>query len=278
MATMFDVLDQLEITHTGQPGHILCPLHDEDTPSLMVWDDHWYCFGCSKGGNARDLVYALHGDRGVEEMQSQDLTVARRTAPPRPLLDAAGYFETHGSGWDEEHFALIKRRWPYLNVPMVRLAAANRVRPIDEGLAFVHHNAGRPVGIKIKHFNGKVTSVPGSQYPHLWSSCPIVHRRLPVIVCEGEPDCLALSQYTRSLTANVLSLPSGAGVWKPAFLDDVGELVPSRVWVCTDNDRAGDDAADRIIRSFRWGADRLELPGLYKDAADALHAGWKPDL
>lgn len=29
-----------------ETGKILCPIHDEDNPSVQVYDDHLYCFGC----------------------------------------------------------------------------------------------------------------------------------------------------------------------------------------------------------------------------------------
>src|SRR5262249_54349563 len=35
-------------------GEIRCPFHDDDTPSLHVYDDHYYCFGCHKHGGHLD--------------------------------------------------------------------------------------------------------------------------------------------------------------------------------------------------------------------------------
>ncbi len=42
----------------------LCPLpdHDEKTPSFTVYpDDHWWCFGCDRGGDVLDLHQLAHG-------------------------------------------------------------------------------------------------------------------------------------------------------------------------------------------------------------------------
>lgn len=42
----------------------LCPLpdHDEKTPSFTVFpDDHWWCFGCNRGGDVLDLHQLAHG-------------------------------------------------------------------------------------------------------------------------------------------------------------------------------------------------------------------------
>jgi len=45
----------------GEPnrmGFILCPFHNEKTPSLRVYSDNikWKCFGCSEGGSVIDFV------------------------------------------------------------------------------------------------------------------------------------------------------------------------------------------------------------------------------
>lgn len=51
---------------TGQrvnrSGKVHCPLHDDRTPSLHVYDDPargWYCYGCRRGGSVYDLAGAL---------------------------------------------------------------------------------------------------------------------------------------------------------------------------------------------------------------------------
>lgn len=40
---------------------MLCPFHDERTPSFAVWPDHGHCFGCGWHGDTIDLVAALDG-------------------------------------------------------------------------------------------------------------------------------------------------------------------------------------------------------------------------
>lgn len=66
---------------TGQrvdrSGKVHCPLHDDRTPSLHVYDDAargWYCFGCRRGGSVYDLAGALWGiqPRGTGMRQLRD--------------------------------------------------------------------------------------------------------------------------------------------------------------------------------------------------------------
>lgn len=40
-----------------------CPLpdHDDRTPSFAVYSDHWFCFGCDRGGDIVNFGAALWG-------------------------------------------------------------------------------------------------------------------------------------------------------------------------------------------------------------------------
>ena len=35
---------------------ICCPFHNDDSPSLKLYDDHFYCFGCGEHGDVIDFV------------------------------------------------------------------------------------------------------------------------------------------------------------------------------------------------------------------------------
>ena len=46
----------------GRNRKVSCPLHEDSTPSLHVYDDPgrgWFCFGCRRGGSIYDLAGAL---------------------------------------------------------------------------------------------------------------------------------------------------------------------------------------------------------------------------
>lgn len=38
---------------------ICCPFHADRTPSMKLYDDHFYCFGCQKSGDVIDLAAQL---------------------------------------------------------------------------------------------------------------------------------------------------------------------------------------------------------------------------
>jgi hypothetical protein len=45
----------------GRSGKIHCPFHDDRTPSLHVYEDGWFCFGCALGGTIIDFAAHLYG-------------------------------------------------------------------------------------------------------------------------------------------------------------------------------------------------------------------------
>lgn len=45
----------------NRSGMAYCPFHEEKTPSLKVYDDHFYCFGCGATGDCTGFVAKLFG-------------------------------------------------------------------------------------------------------------------------------------------------------------------------------------------------------------------------
>lgn len=50
----------------NRAGMACCPFHDDKTPSLKVYDDHFYCFGCGATGDQTGLVAKLFGIRQID--------------------------------------------------------------------------------------------------------------------------------------------------------------------------------------------------------------------
>ncbi len=55
-----------------------CLFHDERTPSMKLYDDHFYCFGCGKHGDVTDMVGKLFGlsPKEAAEKIAQDFGIS----------------------------------------------------------------------------------------------------------------------------------------------------------------------------------------------------------
>ena len=64
---MLDIVDVLYPVADLFPEHksrrnVICPFHDERTPSAHLYDDHLYCFTCGKPYRAAKIAKALGVD------------------------------------------------------------------------------------------------------------------------------------------------------------------------------------------------------------------------
>jgi hypothetical protein len=104
--------------------------------------------------------------------------------------------------------------------------------------------------------------------PNFYPKCRLIRTGHPLIVVEGELDCLLLGQELEGL-ATVGTL-GGAGSTKPEPVI-LGKMLAAASWfIATDGDEAGDKAA------ARWEgtrAVRVRPPEPFKDWTDAARAG-----
>ena len=47
--------------NVNRAGYILCPIHNERTPSCKLYESTFHCFGCGGHGDSIDLVVAVRG-------------------------------------------------------------------------------------------------------------------------------------------------------------------------------------------------------------------------
>lgn len=57
---------------------VSCLFHDERTPSMKLYNDHFYCFGCGKHGDVTDMVGELFGlsPKEAAEKIAQDFGIS----------------------------------------------------------------------------------------------------------------------------------------------------------------------------------------------------------
>lgn len=146
-----------------------------------------------------------------------------------------------------------------------------RLEQKNGAVVFPYYRGEQVVHQKFRSISEKKFWASGGTEPAIfgWQAFPDDSRS--VVICEGEMDCLALSQYGYA----ALSVPFGAGTGgKLDWIDTEYErLEPfDEIFLCMDNDAPGQDSLPEMVR--RLGRDRCRIVSLpAKDANDCLMKG-----
>jgi hypothetical protein len=251
---------------------------DERTPSLHLYDDGWWCFRCGEGGDIIDLVIQLkhwswkRSANFLTEYLGESLTldepVQKAERPPVP--DMLPLLCDRRVPCTNRHLGLIEQCWP--EIP--RTEISRWVVGCQEGLMIPHYYDGYKCnGIKLRYWDGSKGAVPGSQFTAGLYRPPGFKRESDTtVLCEGESDAWAMASDPKG-TWDVLALPSGAGCWKPEWVEHLG----GRFLIVMDNDEAGRMAARKIKDTLVSNYVDCLLPHGVKDAREAYAKGFRLD-
>lgn len=295
-----DALEMLELEPPNHQGKIHCPFHEELTASCHIFDDHFHCFGCGLNGDVVFFVAKMAGIplwkaiqfllSGVDELATS-VKVEQKVRAPIDLTRQMVELSTLPSQSEASAQAMLARKWRTLDWDYCRQLGWRQAR--DGGILIPHYDptGEKVVGIKHRTATGEKTSIKGSTFasgPYLgWLSWPYPGSNSEppnesAVLCEGEPDTLAMRQRLRDVGVwphpVAYGLPSGAG----AYPDSVHDFLKGfkRVYLALDNDDAGKNATEAIC--LRLVHDCVTVTILstdyapHKDVADALAAGWVP--
>jgi hypothetical protein len=295
LKTMVNIVEVAELLGL-EPDHQLktfSPYHDENTASCQLYEpDHFFDYSTGRGGDAIDLVIAVRGcswGSAVYQLWTRGLRAGfepgRHQAVARPEasdlwsvwmdVPAPPDVTTNLDYWASKlgvEFDLVQALWAG---GYIRFPGGDEI-----WIAHWQNDGEKPVvrGIKTRDRSGQKGSVTGSQYTHgLYSSKLGGFPSVPVaVITEGESDCWVLSWLWRDDPIDVFALPSGAGLWRAEWLE---QLAPYRiVYTAFDNDQAGKQATDKVARSIGYGrTSQLTVPSLYNDVREAFIAGWRPE-
>lgn len=295
LVSISEALDLLEIPGPNKiPGHINCLFHDENTPSLAIYEDHWHAFCCGIGGDVVNLVmralgctypqaarflsgYADDVDRGEVRVQRAE----------KILLDLTEQFEREsqdlGLTLRDDVTSLLHHKWPHLH--QARLQDWG-IRASDYNLLVPHRDAeGIVRGVKTRSLLparlGTKNAFKGSTFTsRLYRVLDRSDARV-VWLTEGESDTWTLSQHFVNVpTVAVYGLPSGASTWRDEWADELlshGGII----YVVFDNDNAGVAARKRVVDAINKKAGRLmawayEVAPPANDVSEAYFGGWRP--
>lgn len=222
---------------------IICPLHDDQNPSLSVWlaRDGWVNFKCMAGCDAQAIAVA----EGVTD--AERAPPEARNGPP-PSLDIT-YDYTDAAG-GKLLYQVVRRPDKTFRQRRPNPDPASR----DEWL---WNLADTP---RVLYRLPRVVAAVAAGTP-LW-------------IVEGEKDVAACEAQGLTATTN----PGGAGKWRTEYSRTLGG---ADVTIVADKDAAGRKHAEQVCRSLiavgvrAWRI--VEAAGDAKDAADHFAAGGTPD-
>jgi len=70
-------------------GKALCPFHNDRHPSMVVYDDHYYCYACGEHGDVIDFTAKLYGLKLYEAAQklAYDFGITQDKPPTKEVQE-----------------------------------------------------------------------------------------------------------------------------------------------------------------------------------------------
>lgn len=278
-------VDLLEVAHAlgieVPPGRKITSFSNphEKTPSLHVYDDHWYDYSTGEGGDQIAFVRKATGasfGKAVKFLQGKAKLGAKPRQRRDDWQDMTGLFNDRPEPrtmelslrYLDQLDLLIADKWPVLTAMNI-FEYGSRIVDLGE-LWTPHHHPDRPdvvVGIKTRDLvSGSKRSVPGSRFLLGWYRVAPLERG-DLWIVEGESDVWSMT----AAGYQAVGLPSGASTIRADWADQVPR--GSSIHLALDGDDAGRGATERLLEMFP-SATVVEAPG--GRVSEALGEGWRP--
>ncbi len=207
-----------------------CPFHKEKTLqnkafSVDIETGQYYCHSCGVKGNA--ITFARHF--GEDEKQYYDFGFNNNSIPASVsnviYKDSKNWLKNMNPIWDVNLLESLKVGWCEGN----------------NNYVFNIFDDNRKI-INVKHHKGKQYSgAKASLYPNHFIRD---YKRSYIIITEGEKDVISL------LTFGFQSITStGGALTVPIDISILKEF--DKIYLCFDNDEAGDDGIDKWIKKLK---------------------------
>lgn len=100
----------------GRSNMAICPFHHECTPSMKLYEDHYYCFGCQAHGDVIHFVQQRYGLTPIEAVEqiNHDLCLGLDVSKPSEREDIERIKQqkaeqTAYKEWENHAFEMIHR-------------------------------------------------------------------------------------------------------------------------------------------------------------------------
>lgn len=107
----------------NRSGYICCPFHSDKTPSLKLYQDSFYCFGCNTGGSVLDFVMKLYDMSVLEAAKklNSDLSLGVDTSGDISIKPSENVVSTsqmlmHYDKWEKRAFRVLENYYRLLKI------------------------------------------------------------------------------------------------------------------------------------------------------------------
>lgn len=232
-----------EIREKSVNALLLCPFHDERSPSFSVHldDGMWHCFGCGKKGGINSL-YKMLGEMMSDDIM-QDIAIRSTKFEYSEPKDFSSLAMSQSLALRPDNQAIIK----YVGS---RPISPDCVKKFGLGwsqqrasISIPYWDDASVTGIKYRAINGDKRAEEGSSFGLY--NVNDARGKGAVVICEGESDTHAMWSVTRRMKGLGVAGVSGAihdkRTWERWSLD---LIFASRVYLAMDADDTGDKGAE----------------------------------
>lgn len=251
-----------------------CPFHDEKTPSFVYnpKEYNYHCFGCGKTVDLVDVIMYKDKCSFIEAVQKVfDIAEIAYSFGEHKVKTRSQYHYPHPEENKErkhvnEYLAIRKISEETLDKVDVREDEHGNIvfnyYDLNDVLTMVKYRPSR----KVAKGENKCWCQKGADTAHLLFNMHNVNTTKPLLICEGEIDCLSAIEAGYE---NAVSVPLGAG--NTHWIEENWEWLEQfdNIIICADNDEAGIKLQkEATYRLGSWRTKFVEVPRIYQVSED----------
>ena len=232
---------------SADEGKIICPRHQENTPSCHLYRDRWHCFGCGAHGDAIELCQIKTGKTFPDALKylAEHRSIQITDTDFKPPTTSAYKSQ------DGRKKGTFAGKWLYVN-------AENK--PVGQIFKFIKEDGGKDFGQRHWGHDDKLRKWtwlpkwPGTNKP-LWN-LPKVLSAPNIIVVSGEKCAMILELNLRRDDIAVTTWTCGDTGWKK---HDLTSLSGKKVIFWADNETKSLDAFLAAAKSVEKDAKSIKI-------------------
>lgn len=250
--------------NVGSRLFISCPFHEDDTPSMLVEEDHVHCFSCGAHLMSGQFYKEIEGD----EIYVPSIRVEKKEKKEyRPCITDS-YLQVMSNTLIRTRSALSYLENRGISKRTIRERKIGYGRPKIKGMKFPRYafpafnKDGDLVNVSYRkdpRYNNASNTLESQKYVLLPGSSSSIYgieyldRYDAFVYAGGQIDCLTLFQ---------LGIPSLGALGEASFKEEWATLLSEKeIFIMLDNDKAGILSAKRMKDMMPWSVVVEWLPG-----------------